>query len=190
MPIKHTPNLQLAVYGRKSFHIYGVPGVCSTGSFKGIKPDEPDMDIPRRQQSYESPRQRNPSTNWWLPSQPQEKWRNVDTFRGTIFPPIFGKDRNFQALIFFSEFFGEGWTSGWDAVCHVGFLTRGGSRGSGNWGTLRIPFRKLGNLREHQGKLGESPPPLKNPVIVCSQPWDIIFLKTRGIWNPPTSWLT
>ena len=31
----------------------------------------------------------------------------------------------------------------------VGFLGGGCSRGGGNWGTLRIPFGKIGDLGEH-----------------------------------------
>ena len=49
----------------------------------------------------------------------------------------------------------------------VGFRKGGGcSRGGGNWGTLmRIPFGKIGvHLREHEGRLGESPPHLRNPT--------------------------
>ena len=33
------------------------------------------------------------------------------------------------------------------------------------WGTVRIPAGKIGNLG---GTLGESPPPLKNPIILGS----------------------
>ena len=54
----------------------------------------------------------------------------------------------------------------------IGFLrVPGCPRGGGNWGTLRIPFGKIGEpYKEHWGRGGESPPPLKNPIIFCWEP--------------------
>ena len=43
----------------------------------------------------------------------------------------------------------------------IGFL-----RGGGNWGTLKIPREDWGTLGNIKGRLGESPPPLKNPIII------------------------
>ena len=62
--------------------------------------------------------------------------------------------------------------------CFLGFL-----RGGGNWGTLRIPredWGTLGNIRNDY--VGESPPPLKNPIIVGLRPdgldsWDLPIRK-------------
>ena len=47
----------------------------------------------------------------------------------------------------------------------VGFLRGGYSRGGGNWGTLRIPFGKIGvHLKGTLGKIRGITSPLKNPI--------------------------
>ena len=44
-------------------------------------------------------------------------------------------------------------------------------RGRGSWGTMRIPKKKIGEPWGTWGRLGESPPPLKNPIIDWFRWW-------------------
>ncbi len=58
----------------------------------------------------------------------------------------------------------------------VGFLrVPGCSRGGGNWGTLRVPFGKIGVHRT--GKMiGESPPGTRNRILKGNCCWTFLPL--------------